>query len=237
MKNTLLNLLYSFCIIILLVFSVIAYHNNNVLESRINSLIKNSKDFSSEKSFKEDYYIKQQSSDTTLLLVVFPIIVGFISLFTYKNILDKVVAYETNINNKIKEKETEWNKNHKRLNNLEFRLIDAQANESVNRFYNSYDKNDFEMALYYALNALSDFSKCYFIENELNDKEFKDGIFEVLNSTLDLLNKQESFMVSIQFKKLIYNSMIVIRNIDNEDVHKKLSLLDSKITYKNKNRF
>lgn len=35
------------------------------------------------------------------------------------------------------------------------------------------------MILYYALSALSGFSKCYFKENEFNDCDFKDGIFKL----------------------------------------------------------
>ena len=122
MKNLILNLLYSFCIIILLVFAAITYHNNNVLENRINILNKNNIDFNSEKTFKEDYYIKQQSNDTTLLLIVFPIIVGFVSLFTFANVVQKFRATKTEIENNIKEKETKWDEQHKRLSKLELDL-------------------------------------------------------------------------------------------------------------------
>ena len=98
MKNYFVHFIYSFCIVCLLVFSVISYHNNNVLESRINTITKNNKLLDSDKTFKEDYYITQQSHDTNLLLVVFPIIVGFIALFTYKDLTFLVKKHRTEIN-------------------------------------------------------------------------------------------------------------------------------------------
>ena len=93
-----------------------------MLENRINILNKNNIDFNSEKTFKEDYYIKQQSNDTTLLLIVFPIIVGFVSLFTFANVVQKFRATKTEIENNIKEKETKWDEQHKRLSKLELDL-------------------------------------------------------------------------------------------------------------------
>jgi len=181
MKNTLLNLLYSFCIILLLVFSVISYHNNNILESRINSLNKNSIDFNSEKTFKEDYYIKQQGNDTTLLLVVFPILVGFVSIFTFANVVQKLGATKTEIENKIKEKEAEWDEQHKRLNSLEIDLnfqIASSCLESTEKYRNG---SDFKKALMLSLKAMEKYSQILKISN---NKEYKIDIYNLLSSVI-----------------------------------------------------
>ena len=181
MKNTLLNLLYSFCIITLLVFSVIAYHNNNILESRINSLTKNSIDFNSEKTFKEDYYIKQQGNDTTLLLVVFPILVGFVSIFTFANVVQKLGATKTEIENKIKEKEAEWDEQHKRLNSLEIDLnfqIASSCLENTEKYRNG---SDFKKALMLSLKAMEKYSQILKISN---NNDYNTDIYNLLSSVI-----------------------------------------------------
>lgn len=253
---------FTYLFIIILSYFVCVQHNEiKILNSKVNSLdyktdnIKK-KDFPTvEPDYKETFYLSQLSNSTTLILSVIGFALILAGISSYVLINDRFALEKTSteqqimesnhsqstFKNEISVKLSEYEENYKKYeikhNDFEFRLTNFQANESINRFYYNYDKNDFEMALYYALNALSEFSKCYFIENKFNDIGFKDGVFETIDSTLDLLNKQNSFMVSIQFKKLIYNSMIVIRNIDDENIHKKLSILDSKITYENKKRF
>lgn len=84
-----IHLIYTSILFALIVFCCVEYHNNNVLETRINSLNKNSIDFKSDKTFKEDYYITQQSHDTNLLLVLFPVLVGIFGFFTYINVTER----------------------------------------------------------------------------------------------------------------------------------------------------
>lgn len=233
----------------------------NALDYKTDNIKK--KDFPTvEPDYKETFYLSQLSNSTTLVLSVigFALVIAGIFSFSvidnkfkvfnsvvqsdFQGLVRKFNTHKTSVDTSIEKMTidiTKYGENYKmyesRHNDFEFRLTNFQANESINRFFYNYDKNDFEMALYYALNALSDFSKCYFIENKFNDAGFKDGVFESMNSTLDLLNNQKSFIMSVQFKKVIYNSMIIIRNIDDENIHKKLSLLDSKITYENNKRF
>ena len=181
MKNTLLNLLYSFCIITLLVFSVIAYHNSNILESRINSLNKNSIDFNSEKTFKEDYYIKQLDRDTNLLLVVFPLLVGFASLFTFANVVQKLGATKTEIENKIKEKETEWEEQHKRLNSLEIDLNFQVAGDCLDSAKKYRNESDFKKALMLSLKAMEKYSQILKISN---NNDYNTDIYNLLSSVI-----------------------------------------------------
>lgn len=235
MKNTLLNLLYSFCIIILLVFSTISYHNNNVLESRINSLNKNSIDFNSEKTFKEDYYIKQLDRDTTLLLVVFPILVGFISLFTYKNILDKIVTYEANINNKIKEKETEWDKNHNLILELKARI---DLNSSQNNFSQSsyfFHEKDYE----YYITSFLDGVKYKVYHHLWLSENFPDTKDILIKEVLSELKRFIKTIDNIEIPNTLSNFQLTelvkeIRKINNDEVDNLLSIIYSKLMYFNK---
>ena len=230
MKNTLLNLLYSFCIILLLVFSAITYHNNNVLENRINSLTKNSNNFSSEKSFKEDYYIKQLDRDTTLLLVVFPILVGFVSLFTFANVVQKLGATKTEIENKIKEKETEWDKNHSLILELKARIdLDSSHNSFSQSSYFFHEK-DFE---YYITSFLDGVKYKVYHHIWLSDKfpETTDIVEkEVISHLKRFLNKIDEIEIPNNLSNFQLTELIKeIRKVKNDEVDNLLSIIYSKL--------
>ena len=230
MKNNIIHFLYSVCLISLFVFAVITYHNNNALESRINALNKNGKDFNSEKTFKEDYYIKQQSSDTNLLLVVFPIIVGFIALFTYKDIFQKVVAYETKIQTKIEEQETEWNKNHSLILELKARmdLDSSQSNFSHSSYF--FHEEDYE---YYITSFLNGVKYKVYHSLWLSDKfpETSDLVIKEVISKLKIFTKAIN---KIEIPNNLSNFQLTelskeIRKINNDEVDNLLSIIYSKL--------
>ena len=231
MKDTIIHFLYSLCILSLLIFSVVSYHNSNVLESRINSLNKNGKDFNSEKTFKEDYYIKQQSSDTTLLLVVFPIIVGFIALFTYKDIFQKVVAYETKIQTKIEEQETEWNKNHSLILELKARmdLDSSQSNFSHSSYF--FHEEDYE---YYITSFLDGVKFKVYHSLWMSDK-FPDTKDILVKEVILQLKRFLKIINTIEIPETLSNFQLTelnkeIRKINNDEVDNLLSLMYSKLT-------
>lgn len=182
MKNTLLHFLYSFCIILLLVNAIVTYHDNNVLESRVNALNKNGIDFNSEKTFKEDYYIKQQSSDTTLLLVVFPIIVGFVALFTFANVVQKFRTTKTEIENDIKEKEAKWDKQHKRLSKLELDLYFQIANNYSDKAKKYEEENNFKSYISISMCALEKYAQ---VIKVCDDIIYKQRVLNLLNSSVN----------------------------------------------------
>ena len=231
MKDTIIHSLYILCILSLLIFSVVSYHNNNVLESRINSLNKNGKDFNSEKTFKEDYYIKQQSSDTTLLLVVFPIIVGFVALFTYKDIFQKVVAYETKIQTKIEEQETEWNKNHSLILELKARmdLDSSQSNFSHSSYF--FHEEDYE---YYITSFLDGVKFKVYHSLWMSDK-FPDTKDILVKEVILQLKRFLKIINTIEIPETLSNFQLTelnkeIRKINNDEVDNLLSLMYSKLT-------
>lgn len=114
-----INFIYSFLLLVLISVVTIEFHNNNVLESRINTITKYSKPLSSEKSFKEDYYITQQSHDTNLILVVFTVLIAFTGLFTYVNIIERYNSKMSEVKDEIEKYKSEYDVQHKRLIKLE----------------------------------------------------------------------------------------------------------------------
>jgi hypothetical protein len=208
-----IHLYYSSLLFILIVFVSIEYHNNNVLESRINSLNKNSIDFKSEKTFKEDFYITQQSRDTTLLLFVFSALVGIIGLFTYTNIvesfrnsIDEIKA--DNVNQKA-----ERDKYH---NN--FILLESELNYQTGLIYSEraseFLKINVRSSIVQSLSAMEKFASCIESENYINRKPALDSLY----SELEFLNKitlGDFFLIDIDFK--IYKKRIerITRVLDN----------------------
>lgn len=230
MKNFILNFIYSFCIIFLLVFAVITYHNNNVLESRINSLNKNGIDFNSEKTFKEDYYITQQSSDTDLLLVVFPIIVGFIALFTYKDIILLVKSHRTEIQAEIHKQESKWNENHILFLELKARMDSdsSQVNFSQSSYF--FHEEDYE---YYITSFLDGIKYKVYHSIWMLDK-FPDNK-DILNK--EIISQLKRFigrLEKIEIPKNISNYQLTevikeIRKVNNDEVDNLLSVIYSKL--------
>lgn len=179
------NFFYTSVLFILIVFCAIEYHNNDVLESRINSLNKNSIDFNSEKTFKEDYYIKQQSSDTTMLLTIFAILISFSGVFTYLNVVKSYRAESNKILDEVKKQYAENESYHKDLvlleSELNFQIGLIYSDKAVSLF-NSNFNNGLMMSFCsmekYALNILSK-----------SPKEQKEESLKMLHIQLIYLNK------------------------------------------------
>lgn len=180
-----INVFYTSVLFILIVFCAIEYHNSNVLESRINSLNKNSISFNSEKTFKEDFYITQQSRDTTLLLVVFPILVGILSLFTYVNVTER----HRNIIEEIKaEAHKQKSENDIYHNNLV--LLESELNFQIGLIYSAraekmlYSKF-ITIGIMLSFISMEKFALAILSENS---KEKKEESFRLLKLELSRLN-------------------------------------------------
>lgn len=121
-----INYIYSFLFLLTLCSSIFFYRNNTVLESRINTITKNSTVFSSEKTFKEDYYITQQSHDTNVLLVAFASLVAISGIFNYLNLRDQY-------NHKVDQITVELKKEMD-----DFKVLMKESQEELDNFKNQY---------------------------------------------------------------------------------------------------
>lgn len=208
-----IHLIYGSILFILIVLVSIEYHNNNVLESRINSLNKNSIDFTSEKTFKEDFYISQQSRDTTFLLVVFPLIVGIISLLTYVNITERHRNMIESIKAEAHKNKSENDSYHKK-----FVLLESELNFQTGLIYSERaSKNiliDINSSIVQSLSAMEKFASCIESENYIN----KESALKSLHNELEFLNKitfDDLFHINMDFR--IYKKRIerITRVLDN----------------------
>ena len=223
-----IHIVYTSILFALIVFCFIEYHNNNVLESRINSLNKNSIDFNSEKTFKEDYYITQQSHDTNLLLVVFPILLGAFGFFTYINITERYSSRISKIEDDYHNQTSEWKKYHNMLILLESEL-NYQIGISFSEKANSNIKPSFKSCLMYSICAMEKFAMSIREENygNKNEQTLKLLYLEIqfLNNVID---NNDTYSFDLDFN--VYKERIErISKVLDKDNLQKFNRITSKI--------
>lgn len=235
------NIIYFLTTLSLLVALIICFHNNYTLENRINTLNKfllhneTPNDFDSEKSFKEDYYIVQQSHDTNLILVIFPILVGFVALFSYVNVLNKFNSYTGKLESKIQEQESKWESVYKELDYLQTKisLDNAELNkEKANKYLE--DKN-YSFFVHHSLMSTSFYVDYYnFLKKDPNDNN--DGIREIiLRDTIKNLKKvyevmeQNKDSLTDILHLLIETDIKQIRELNDKNINSYLSKIEALI--------
>ena len=181
-----INIIYTSILFCLIVFCFVQYHKNNVLETRINSLNKNSIDFDSEKTFKEDYYITQQSSDTNLILVVFAVLITFSGVFTYVNILERW-------NSKMAEINTERDKQNEKYKDYEHNLMVLKS------------ELDYQIGLIYSEKAIS-LLKTDFIKSLMLSFCSMEKHCSVINENFDVTKYDSLKMLNLELKHI--NEMV-----------------------------
>ena len=226
-----INFIYSFLLIIIIFFTAIEFHNNNVLESRINSLNKNDIDFNSDKTFKEDYYITQQSHDTNLILVVFTVLIAFTGLFTYVNIIERYNSKMSEVKDEIKKYKSDWDKNHNLVLELKARIdLDTSRNNNIQSTYFFYEK-DYE---YYITSFLDSVKYKVYHHLWMSDK-FPDIKDILTNEIISELKRFLKTFDKIEIPKTLSNFELTtldkeIRKINNDEVNNLLSIIYSKLT-------
>jgi len=178
--NKNLSIIYGVLILILVVFSAYTYHENQVLNCRVNSLKSNSVDFKSEKTFKEDYYITQQNRDTTLLLVIFPLIVGLTSYLTYQNLRSSFESRILEMQTENEKNKAEYDIRHKEIDNLkfEFNFETSLLQGALSKDY--YDKGLIEDSFIISLRASAGFALCASKDDYINRIPAKNNLLHEL---------------------------------------------------------
>lgn len=178
-----INFIYSFLILVLISVVTIEFHNNNVLESRINTITKYSKPLNSEKSFKEDYYITQQSHDTNLILVVFTVLIAFTGLFTYVNIIERYNSKMSEVKDEIEKYKSEYDVQHKRLVKLESDSYFQTAISYYGMAKKLKQENEISKYLVFSMCAMEKYAQ---VIKLTDDEIFKKRVQNTLNSIVDL---------------------------------------------------
>lgn len=263
MNKSYTSVVLAIIIFTIAIFTAMNFHNIDTLESRINTVKKyyklDSNKLKSEKLFKEDYYILQQSRDTTLLLAVFGAVGLLVGFFTYQNVHSrfdlKVAEISTQydqkaieLKNEVTKYKKEWNKLQDKLDDLKIHFYIDNVNLSRELAESHFSKREKENYLMYTIRAASKFADLIrFLKeksDELNseaDTQFKNDTIEQFTdqatSLLSRLNVNigdgQSLKIKPQHLTTIETDIENTRTINNDKISRFLSDIHSKITRKN----
>jgi len=247
MKNY-LHLIYGLLITGLLIAIVISYHNNDVLESRISTINKHLyKDLTvdtlaSEKTFKEDYYIEQQSRDTTLILTVFGVLAGLVSLFTFLSIERRLTTFKEEVKEKQKNYQIEVSKkqkwHNKKLKKVKKNLWETYLKMSYELIYikrNSASKaltagnqedyviDSFECAVQYSI--------AYLFDNNVDKVKIITELISFLNSLNEYL-KHSPITIDLEFQSAIIKDIDYINKIGDSEIYDLLNSIYGRLIFK-----
>lgn len=214
-----------------IILTAINYHNNDVLESRINTVTKYSKELKSEKSFKEDYYILQQSHDTNLILVVFGLMVAVIGFFTYQNVIAKFDLKAGELKNEIIMYKNEGQELINKLGDLQISFYRDGADidyERSRRFLSDGNISDYLSYLLSCVEKNIEFYSLLLLKNPNEDPDY------IIKTNIDILNEVDNHIGSIvniplTTSEIIEEHMIQIRKLGNKEIDKLLSKIHLKI--------
>lgn len=237
MTNSKDTAFFTILLLTVLLLSVFNYRNIDVLESRINTVAKykiTPSKLNSEKGFKEDYYITQQSHDTNLILVVFGVLVAITGFFTYKNIDSKFEDKANELKKEIDTYRNEWLVMRDNFDELKFEFL-LQSAELCKEIASKYlqEGNLSE----YVLNSFASVSKmaelCVF-NAQFNNEELLVSTEKVQeNIKLFLVNLDENMddMVSVDNQNfdIIEEYIYKVRKVENRDVDRLLNKIHTKI--------
>lgn len=236
MTNSKDTAFFTILLLTVLLLSVFNYRNIDVLESRINTIAKykvTPSKLNSEKGFKEDYYITQQSHDTNLILVLFGLFVALSGFFTYKNIDSKFEDKAKELKKEIDTYRDEWLTMKDNFDELKFEFL-LQSAELCKEIAAKYLQED-NMSEY-VLNSFASVSKmadlCIF-NAEINNEE-SDSKENLQKNVLDFLlnvdeNMGDTISVDTNDFAVIEEYMYRVRKVEMRDVDRLLNKIHTKI--------
>jgi hypothetical protein len=239
MNKNIITATFSIIIFTVVILTAINFHNNDVLEARINTLskYKNLKisALDSGKSFKEDYYIQQQSHDTNVILVVFGLVVAVMGFFTYQNVVTKFDFTIVQLRNEITAHKNETVVVFDELANLqvEFYLQSAELLKETAR--SSKYKGNTQMFVYFSIASISKIADlCLWGMEERNSKFNLVNIESITNEVLEALTKLDKSLrdpVEINRASLdvLDHYILNIRKVKSMEANKLLSNIHSKL--------
>ena len=233
MKNFILGSVITF----LVALCVFLYVQNTSLSAsldtyRSNKKIEN-KDF---QKVKEDYYIEQQSNDTSLLLVVFPILLAIASVTTFAGVREEfkrnLAIQKSDYENQI----SEQNEGIIHINNLRS-MFNLQFAEKIN---NDFGKVLLERPLdipkLIELGLMSCQNYCYAIGyNSNNSEEFSSVVTKYITVTLDVMVEKVNLVEKVELKSISYAQFLAIKSSFDLTLEKdnlqKFSIIFSRLSF------
>lgn len=219
----------------LLVSTVICFHNNTVLESRIKTLNKLTPTANSEKTFKEDYYITQQSNDTTLILTCFGLGFALFSFFTYQGVVGSVSDEVSRMKKNYKTHKNDYNIQHKYIldlkKDLNFVTADLYYKDGKDKL------KDFKHSDYVLLLVVACEKYCLVYQYpEDENEDFLNSLYDIITS---ILTEISEYLNSLTMKLKVENTnkdtfdrrIRTIKNTIKESEYLPLATIISKLQF------
>ena len=194
----------SVCLTVLLfcaiIFISLLVSNLNTDENRFNTLSKKVEKMSicdsitkqelSKLQFKEDYYIQQQSNNTTLILTVFGVTVVVFGVFSYTLFESRINEHKNYYSDKISEQDSKHSSLEIHLNVLLKNIASDKAYENLIKAKENYLKQNYDWYVYFTLEAVNDFSEYFTLTKEQSLKDFTiENQITILKEVVDSIEK------------------------------------------------
>ena len=122
--------------------------------------------------FKEDYYIEQQSSDTSLILTVFGVTAIVFGVFSYTLFESRINEHKNYYSDKIADQESKHCILKFHLDDLLKNIASDKAYENMIKAKENYIKQNYEWYIYFSLEAVSNFSEYFMLTDNQELKNF-----------------------------------------------------------------
>lgn len=186
----------------------------------------------SKQQFKEDYYINQQSNDTTLVLTVFGVTVVFFGLFSYALFESRINEHKNYYANKIEEQDRKYSVYKTHLDDLLKSIASDKGYENKIKANESYVKNEYDWFIYYTFEAVSDFSDYFVIVKKEQFSEELQSLIITNQITFlqDVLIKIEGIQDINDFEPSVTNDYVTkIKRFKSIEIDKMIAKLYSKL--------
>ena len=126
----------------------------------------------SKQQFKEDYYIQQQSNDTTLILSVFAVTVIIFGFSSFALFDSRVNEHKNYYAEKIKEQDSKYSILKFHLDDLLKNVASDKAHDNLVKAKEYYLKQNYDWYIYFSLEAVNNFSEYFMLTDNQELKDF-----------------------------------------------------------------
>lgn len=239
MKNfilgSIITLLFSFCVFLYLKnaslsASLYTYRTNRELVN---------KEF---QKAKEDYYIQQQSDNTTLILFTVTALFGLFTATTFFGVTSEFKSKVKVIDAKYKNQISEYQKSIIHINNLEGDLSFETAKNLSKDFeedlFSVKDFSEEELCILFSqsLICVEYYSKSLLLKSQKHVK-FENSVIEIIHNLLERLSeimdekKDNIFTLDISYTRFLRIKQNV-ENLHNQNLSKNIGFIFSKLSFK-----
>lgn len=231
------NFILGFVITSLVAICVFFYIKNTSLTASINTY-KNiaevvSKDF---QKAKEDYYIQQQSDNTSLILFTVTALFGLFSFFTFSSVKRMFDVNISEMENKYNEQITKYEESIIHINNLKSNISFQYADRLNDDFGKVLKEKPLNIQNLIFLGLMCCQNYCHTLEySTSNFEEIKPRVFKYITIILDVMVSKVKVVETVEVESLTYEMFIDIKNtldlnLDKDNL-KKFSTIFSKLSF------